>query len=567
MKLLLPITMLFAGGTYAQIPVITSVIPRANARAVDRSTPLTITFSQPLTAASVDALKVYSSQQGGLRTQAATPAMVSGNTLSFTPTGSRFLPGETVQYTVTMAASSSSGPLARARVGQFTTAVGRTGTGQFLPGATVSVGQTPWSVAVGDIDGDGDLDLLSTSSRTTGVPGTVSIRLNDGRGLFTGSQEVNVELDPQSVAVGDFDGDGDLDFVTSNYNSSTLSVRYNDGTGTFPSGQTVYLPVDPSMIKVGDIDGDGDLDFVVARLNGSTVGVVLNDGASFRVGPSVSVGSSPLSLVLGDVDSDGDVDLLVAHAAASSSASKVSVCLNNGSGTFGVSQSLPISTDPWDIATGDIDGDGDLDLLLANFTSSNTVSVRRNNGTGTFSGNQEVTIGTAPFRVMLSDVDGDSDLDLLAASYSSNMLSLQLNDGSGNYTALPNITLANAQNVNVAVGACFGDVDLDGDLDLLASATDNTVRVLLNNGTALSTAAGQYHAAGLMVYPNPVHSTVNLIGAKPHAPVTLVDAVGRVLLTANADGQGQAQFRLPANLAAGLYLVRSGGFTRRMLVN
>ena len=113
-----------AGAALAQAPVITSVIPMANARAAARNSPVTVNFNQPLTAASAGALKVFSGQRGGLRTRGTTPAVVSGSALSFAPTAYPFLPGETVQYTVTTAAASSGGALEQARVGQFTAAGG-----------------------------------------------------------------------------------------------------------------------------------------------------------------------------------------------------------------------------------------------------------------------------------------------------------------------------------------------------------------------------------------------------------------------------------------------------------
>ena len=119
------------GAARAQAPVFTSVIPMANARAAARNAPLTLTFSQPLTPASAGALKVFSSQRGGLRTRGTTPAVVSGNALSFAPTAYDFRPGETVQYTVTTAAAGTGGTLARGRVGQFTAAAGGSGGGNF----------------------------------------------------------------------------------------------------------------------------------------------------------------------------------------------------------------------------------------------------------------------------------------------------------------------------------------------------------------------------------------------------------------------------------------------------
>ena len=550
---------------WAQAPVITSVLPAANARAVARNSPLTVSFSQALTPASGLALKVFSAQRGGLRTQAA-PAVTSGSTLRYTP-AYPFMAGEKVAYSVTQDAASAGGTLTQPRVGQFTTAVRPGGNANFLAGVSVGVAASPWAVAVGDVDNDGDLDLLAAAAdnSSSGITGTVSVRINNGQGIFSGSQEVSVGRDPQGISLGDFDGDGALDFVTVDYNSSTLTVCLNDGSGNFNYRQAVRVGFTPSNVLTADVDGDGDLDLVVPYLNGTTISVHYNQGNGlFTNSQLITVGYNPTCMAVGDVDADGDLDLVVGHGATYMNASKISVCLNSGSGQFTVSQSLPISTDPWDATIGDIDGDGDLDLLLANFTSSSTVSVRRNNGSGVFSGNQEV-VAYSPFRLTVGDVDGDGDLDLVEAAYSQNRVAVQLNDGRGNFSPRSTIYLAGTQNLRVAVGVTLGDVDGDGDLDLLGSSVDNTISVHLNNGTALA-ASQPVGRAGLTVYPTPVLDHVMLSGAAPNAPLTLLDALGRVCLTARADASGQARFQLPAALPGGVYTVRSGGQVSRLVV-
>src|SRR6476661_6576465 len=501
---------------WAQAPVITSVLPAANARAVARNSPLTVSFSQALTPASGLALKVFSAQRGGLRTQAA-PAVTSGSTLRYTP-AYPFMAGEKVAYSVTQDAASAGGTLTQPRVGQFTTAVRPVGNANFLAGVSVGVAASPWAVAVGDVDNDGDLDLLAAAAdnSSSGITGTVSVRINNGQGIFSGSQEVSVGRDPQGISLGDFDGDGALDFVTVDYNSSTLTVCLNDGSGNFNYRQAVRVGFTPSNVLTADVDGDGDLDLVVPYLNGTTISVHYNQGNGlFTNSQLITVGYNPTCMAVGDVDADGDLDLVVGHGATYMNASKISVCLNSGSGQFTVSQSLPISTDPWDATIGDIDGDGDLDLV--------------------------------------------------EAAYSQNRVAVQLNDGRGNFSPRSTIYLAGTQNLRVAVGVTLGDVDGDGDLDLLGSSVDNTISVHLNNGTALA-ASQPVGRAGLTVYPTPVLDHVMLSGAAPNAPLTLLDALGRVCLTARADASGQARFQLPAALPGGVYTVRSGGQVSRLVV-
>ena len=342
-------------------PVITSTAPVANTRSAVRTSPVVVTFSQTLTAGSEGALKVYSAQRGGLRS-VTTPVVRSGSTLTFTPPAARpFMPGETVFSTVTRAAAGSGGNLATAKVYQFTTAVADAGSGIFGGGSDLAVGASPSSVAIGDVNGDGYLDMLAANQG-----GTVSVRLNNGSGGFSGSSDVAVGATPASVAVGDVDGDGDLDLLTANFNHGTVSVRLNDGNGTFSGGTDVAVvttpqPATPISVAVGDVDGDGDLDLLTANYYLGTVSVRLNNGSgAFSGTTDVAVGANPHSVAVGDVDGDGDLDVLTANYGANT----VSVRLNNGSGTFNGGSDPAVGANPRSVAVGDVDGDGDLDGLL-----------------------------------------------------------------------------------------------------------------------------------------------------------------------------------------------------------
>ncbi|OGX86530.1 hypothetical protein BEN47_12800 [Hymenobacter lapidarius] len=544
----------------AQAPVITSIIPMANARAAARNTPLTVSFSQPLAAASVGALKVFSSQRGGLRTRGATPAVVSGNALSFAPTAYDFRPGETVQYTVTTAAASSGGALAQGRVGQFTAAVGGTGAGTFASSfqVTNASGNAIYDSVVGDIDGDGDLDLVTANFSS----GTLGIRLNTGMGLLGNMQNIRPNIgNAASIAMGDVDGDGDLDMVVGNFFFSEASVLVNNGLGAFISGQPFLTSGgDVKSVALGDMDGDGDLDLLTSGNSGS--GIQLNNGAGFFASPvNIPTARFAVDIATGDLDGDGDLDLLTANGFGGGIAGTVSIRLNNGFGTFSGAVDLPVGQDPQKVALGDVDGDGDLDLLVAN-SFSRTVSIRLNDGSGTFTGNQDVSTNGAT-GLVVGDVDGDGDLDLLAGEGSP--LSIRLNDGSG--------TFGGSQSVNIGRGIgngnlVQGDLDGDGDLDfiIIDSFSNSTIGVYLNGGIGpLATTAGHSPAA-LTLSPNPAHGAATLTGAAPKAPLAVLDALGRVLLTATADAAGTARLALPEGLPAGVYVVRCGEAVRRLAV-
>ncbi|GGF03992.1 FG-GAP-like repeat-containing protein [Hymenobacter cavernae] len=565
--------------------------PARNATAAPRTTPVALTFNRELStgAATLGALKVFGTQSGGKK---AGTASVSGNTLTFTPS-SGFKPGETVFSTVTTGVTSSSNqPFLAPYVFQFTAATAPA-SGIFGGALEASVGTNPQSVATGDVDGDGDLDIL-TANNLYNSPNrsTVSVRLNNGSGVYTGTQEVAVGTGPYSVKLADVDGDGDLDFVTANSSSgenNTISVRLNNGSGLFSGTQNMSVGNLPHDIALGDVDGDGDVDLLIANYvtfgpnyaTNSTVSVRLNNGSGTfgATGQDVVVGPRPLHLALGDVDNDGDLDFVTAN----SSGTTASVRLNNGTGTFSGTQEVTVGFNPQDVVLGDVDKDGDLDLLTADYYNYNnpannflnsTVSVRLNNGSGVFSGTQQVSVGQGANTLALGDADGDGDLDLFATNNQTNSIGVRLNNGLGIFGGSQQVAVG----INPA-GISLGDVDGNGTLDLLvANYNSNSVSVRLNQAAtsrvlATSTAA---LAEQISLYPNPAHTFVRLQlpGAlsKQALRVSLINALGQTVLERQltaAQAADGPELDL-GKLATGIYTVRlrtsEGDVAKRLVV-
>jgi hypothetical protein len=445
---------------------VTSLQPTRNAAAAPRATAVSVAFNQALSssAATLSGLRVFSQQTGSLK---ANSVSVTGNTLTVTPP-TPWHPGETVYATVSKRVQSAdSTSLGAPQVFQFTTATAPA-TGLYNIGSRVRVAAGPSSPVLGDVDGDGDLDLLVASSSSM-----VSVRQNAGDGTYASSQEVALDGVARQLILGDVDGDSDLDLVAMLQSGSVRLLR-NQGNGTFTN--TRFPDTDSGQgIALGDVDADGDLDLVLTKPTLGLVNVFTNDGLGTFTGFSTSgivKGINPVP-VLADTDGDGDLDLLVTDYANQ----QARIYINIGASFFGI-QATSVGGGSFvdALVVGDIDNDGDLDLLTANYMSSR-VSVRRNNA-GEFSGTEEIDLqARGPLTLALGDVDGDGDLDLLTTNQNTLTIGVRLNDGTGAFSGSQEVTL----NQQVPTGLALGDVDGDGDLDLVTSHTaNNTVSVLLN---------------------------------------------------------------------------------------
>lgn len=487
---------------------VNSFVPARNARTTPLASSIAVTFSRPLssTPLSSGVLRVVSTQYGGRLTGTAS---VSGNTLTFQPTHA-FKPGETILASVTRDVRSSDDSLLRKpQVYQFTTAVGGTGRGYYRPGSEVVTATAPSSVAVGDVDGDGDLDVVTANSGSS----SVSVRLNGGdasgsnTGVFSGAQEVAVSSGPMIVKLADVDNDGDLDLLTGceGISNGMMNVRLNGGnangsnTGIFSGGSNLMINSGPLHLAVGDLDGDGDLDVVTADRYINYLTVLRNNGGVFSSSSRVPAGRTPTNVTLGDVDGDGDLDLLFSNADDGS----VYIHQNGGdatgsnTGTFtGSPQNISLGYAPTSLVLGDLDGDNDLDLVVGNSHSSATViNVLLNGGnasgsnTGIFSNGTDVAVGGPSPSIALGDADADGDLDLFSLNPIFNgSIFVWRNDGNGVFSARRQFGVGISPQSLV-----LGDVDGDEDLDVLtANQGGNSVSIRLNTdggGVLTSSAA------------------------------------------------------------------------------
>ncbi|HEX3745061.1 MAG TPA: FG-GAP-like repeat-containing protein [Bryobacteraceae bacterium] len=339
-------------------------------------------------------------------------------------------------------------------------------------GSPFSVGTNPQSVAVGDFNGDGHQDLAVANFGSNNV----TILLGDGMGGFaaaTGSP-VTAGTQPVSAAVGDFNGDGVQDLAIANSGGGSVSILLGNGSGGFTAANGSPFPVgsNPSSIAVGDFNGDGAQDLAVANLGDGTVTVLLanmSGGFTAPTGSPFNVGSMPYSVAVGDFNADGKADLAIAN----SHGNNVTVLMGNGSGGFSAFTGSPFSvgTTPYAVAVADFNGDGIPDLATANFGGSN-ISVLLGNGSGGFSAiaGGAIAAGSAPFSLEVADFNGDNIPDLAVA-----------NSGDGNVTLLLGGKVATTSTLTTGSPSV---VALGQAVPLTLTVADNATPIATLTGTA-----------------------------------------------------------------------------------
>ena len=356
-----------------------------------------------------------------------------------------------------------------------------------LPASAQAADGASVDAKFGDLDGDGDLDIVVARERMSNL-----ILLNDGTGQFTDVSSrfpVSLLRDSEDVALADFDGDSDLDILIVSEDDQTNEFYLNDGLGFFVDA-TSNIPVTgiSNGLDVGDIDNDGDLDVVIGN-NGQDV-ILINDGtANFTNETATRLPirtDATQDVEFGDVDGDGDLDIIAGIEGQNR------LYLNDGLGVFtDATANLPQFNDETREADfGDIDGDGDLDLVFGNvtlftgFPQQNRMLI--NDGAGAFTNSLPMLPSDMDdsFDIDFADVDNDGDLDIITANtedlsgpgltpyrvyvYASGSVT---EDTSGIF---PSTVLGNGFDIE------FGDLNGDGIIDFYFSSRGGTDRVILS---------------------------------------------------------------------------------------
>jgi hypothetical protein len=370
--------------------------------------------------------------------------------------------------------------------------------GTFENAPAFAAGMQPSSVAVGDLNGDGIPDLVVAHFVTNDVLGQISVLLGDGHGTFKAA--VNYDdfgYFPSAVAIGDFNGDGAPDLVVADYGLGTVddgnvSIFVGNGDGTFQAAVAYAAGTHPESVAVGDFNGDGRVDLAVADSgyvdgSGSGVSVLLGNGnGTFQTAKKYAAGFLPSSLAVGDFNGDGKVDLAVAnyYGTRTGDDGNVSILAGNGDGTFQAAVDYAAGTHPESVAVADFNGDGRVDLAVANIGSGvhnpGNVSILVGNGDGTFQAAVDYAAGSQPEAVVVGDFNGDGAPDLVVRGGDNTRVLLGNGDGTFQSTSFSYLT---GGSKGFTQSMAVGDFHGDGLPDVaVGDAKSNTVVILANDG-------------------------------------------------------------------------------------
>lgn len=372
------------------------------------------------------------------------------------------------------------------------------GNGTFGPETIIPGGQRTFVILTGDVDLDGDNDIVTADNYSN----ELTVHQNNGAGSFptpvlfsNGLPIVSTKLD-----AADIDNDGDLDILTGADSRTAINVPVtvikNNGNGTFAAGINISAPQGGVGAKFRDINNDGFQDIIYASgINTSPYDfftAINNGNGTFAPVVRWSVNSCGWNdMDAADLDNDGDIDVVLTEwlgcPSVPFSSQRIFISYNNGGGNFSAAVPDIVNSGPGPIAICDFNEDGFLDLATG---QTSYFDIHLNDGTGNFLAPVSFTMSQSPFDILATDLNNDGHTDIASCNYGSNPgdynLTIRLGNGDGTFQNVQLIDAAYSPDLANVSGIAAGDVDNDGDVDLMVSQNaTNDMSIYINNGSGV----------------------------------------------------------------------------------
>jgi Bacterial Ig-like domain (group 3)/FG-GAP-like repeat len=380
---------------------------------------------------------------------------------------------------------------------------------RFTPTVIYASGGMAQYTATADVNGDGKQDVFASN-----LNGVVSLLLGNGNGSLQASKTIaSLGAGSYPILTADFNGDGKPDLAILQPAKTRVLIYLGRGDGTFQPFKQFYVGEAPRFMAVGDVNRDNHLDLIVSasipsKSNPGAVGftILLGDGTGTFHAPvmvTAKNGSAGGVIAVGDLNRDGDLDVVTCGQAGQSE-----VFLGNGNGTF--REQVPFDDGASEggesqLLLADLHGTGKLDLVVGYFGFEGfpgSVILFSGNGDGTFSPNTSIAPGFLPIWLGAADMNGDGKLDVVVGNGFSNSVSVLLNQGSGNFTFSQNNYatdyLINDQLNETPTPGLLSIADLNGDgkPDVTLAGREG-VNVLMNLGGGVLYAPGSVEVGQL----------------------------------------------------------------------
>ncbi len=463
----LEILALYQDSTTYQPELIDSVYPHQNSNYLSVGENIKVFFSQPMIESTFNynSISTHGNLTGSY--ELIFTYQSSTNSLEIQPTAP-FKYGEQISVTLDSSIQSVSGYNLLPFIFQFNVKPEK-GSVKFAVADSFQLNFPPINIVSGDFNNDGKVDVIVSNYDSS----KYTILLNNGSGGFTLGEELAGPFKPYSISFTDIDNDRDLDMIVSTNEQNQIRVLRGTGQGIF-SWILPYIDVNaPIATCPGDFDGDGDNDFIALCNTGNAI-FYKNEGTGVFTPSGSTAINVPAAIrnIVGDIDNDGDLDII---GGTSDYSGLFKILENDGNGNFTFTGGPYLGPYPDELAGGDFDGDYDLDFIKCDWYQSG-LGIGLNNGLGEFPAQNFLNLGNvggSPRNPVVNDFDGDGDLD--AINTNGNIIQMLSNNGTLNFT------LDNSYPIEPLKGLACADFDNNGSIDLVGiNNTTNQIKFLKN---------------------------------------------------------------------------------------